>query len=235
MTDRNNHYVPQKRQYGTESSLVPLTEKDINATVLVAENVYGTVVPVQRGVAWDLPDELNRDPDSQRWINYSDEIGPHWSSFKGHDILVDVDIRQENHREVNSWKGVDEVRGSTVAKVLFNGQQVWESRARNVPSLLLNLHSEIQELLDHMQLVWHITHTEDDRQARFGLIGRAVYYRNHPGRITTFIGAQGCVVIEPEPGPWPAVPWRSTEDEYERAEPVKDLILSPHIWWWRDE
>ena len=39
MTDRNNHYVPDKRQYGTSPDLAPITSADVKRHVLVDENM----------------------------------------------------------------------------------------------------------------------------------------------------------------------------------------------------
>ena len=110
MADRNNHYIPDKRQYGTLPDLVPITSADVKRHVLVDENMNGETMRARRGIAWGLADEANRRPKNWQWVNYENADGPHWAKFDGHEIIVDVDIRQKNVREVNAWKGRDEVR-----------------------------------------------------------------------------------------------------------------------------
>lgn len=239
MTDRNNHYVPDKRQYGTLPDLVPITSADVKRHVLVDENMNGETMRARRGIAWGLADESNRRPKDWQWVNYENADGPHWARFAGHEIIVDVDICQKNVREVNSWKGRDEVRGLTIAKVRFNDVPVWVSEARDVPTLLLKLHNEITELLNLNPLIWHLEHcdgamatTANDEAKRFGIVGRKIYYLNYPAIITSLIKPQGCVMINPDPAPWPKIPWRQDD---ESNDSLKVSILSPHIWWWRDE
>lgn len=235
MSDRTNHYVPQKRTYkgGAGPELEPITPDDAYMQVLVQEHMAGLGrVDVTRSVAYGLPDELNRDPDGWPWVDYGDTTedgGPHWSWFNGHRICVDVDIQQWNERTVNDWKGRDEVRKHSRAIVSFNRIPVWELSYRDIGPMLLRLHHDVQELLNLAPLLDYVQGKQD------ALIGRPVYYRDQPARITSFIGDQGAVVIERTGDlPWRSVPWRE-DDEYESREPVKDVLLSPHIWWWRDE
>lgn len=231
--DRTDHYIPTKRSFSGDEKEVPLQSWDVKDSVLV-ETTGGSLE--ERFIAWALPDELNREPDQWMWADYSDENGPHWSRFAGHRILVDVQIHQRNNRQVNDWKGRDEIRGTTVALVEFNGVPVWEQSGHKIGSLLIALQRNIDELLQLDPLRWHITKSPSDRQERFGLVGRKVYYQGHPCLITRFIGDQGCVILDPDPGPWPERPWLKVDnDEFERFEPYKVSILSPHIWWYRED
>lgn len=231
---RTENYVPTKQNYSRDGEKeVPLQSFDAKDSIWV--EAAGGVLE-KRHIAWGLPDELNRRPDQWMWADYSDESGPHWSRFTGHRILVDVQIRQRNNREVNDWKGRDEIYGTTVAHVEFNAVPVWERASRQIGPLLTNLQRDIDQLLQLDPLRWHVTRSPSDRQEHFGLIGRKVYYEGHPCRIVRFIGDQGCVILDPDPGPWPERPWLSLdEDEFEREESRKVEILSPHIWWYRDE
>lgn len=238
MPDRNDHYVPEKRNFRT-GTVEPITTEDADKFAIVTEGMAGGGrMKTKRPVAHALADELNRDGNTWWWIDYSDttEDGkPHWSRFDGYHIVVDVDIRQNNERVVNDWKGRDEVRGHTYAKVFFNGEPVWEVGRGDIQGILQNLQNDIPKLLELGPLTSHLEHSSPEREAQFGLIGRKVYYHSHPGIITSFIGEQGCVIIESEDGPWPTPVWDLDKDlDYERSEPAKDLILSPHIWWWRD-
>lgn len=238
MSDRNDHYVPEKRNHRA-GVLEPLTVEDATRFAIVTEGMAGGGrMRTKRAVALALADELNRDDKLWWWVDYSDttEDGePHWSHFDGYQIVVDVDIRQVNEREVNSWKGRDEVRGRTYAKVFFNNEPVWEVGRGDIQGVLQNLQSDIPKLLELEPLKTHLEHPDPEREAQFGLIGRKIYYHSHPGIITSFIGEQGCIIIESEDGPWPTPVWalENGDIEYERNEPAKDSILSPHIWWWR--
>ena len=101
------------------------------------------------------------------------------------------------------------------------------------------LHNEITELLNLSPLIWHLEHcdgatatTANDEAKRFGIVGRKIYYLNYPAIITSLIKPQGCVMINPDPAPWPKIPWLQDD---ESSASLKVSILSPHIWWWRNE
>jgi len=233
--DRNDHYIPEKKNFLTEGPpLVEITTSDIKDTILVEEAFLGIgQTTTRRGIALGVKDELNRGPGAQWWVDYSDTVdeGAHWSSFEGYRVCIDIDIRQVNEREVNSWKGRDEIRGRTYAKVLFNKEPVYEVCHRDIFKLLLQLQVVIPKLMNLPALMDYLR--TQGSLSETTLIGRKVFYQNHPGIIRSFIGHQGCVMIKADPGPWPAPVW-ATEDDHEKNEDVKTDILSPHIWWYRD-
>lgn len=235
MADRNDHYIPKKNEYlsGGGQKEVPITPDDAHDVVLVRE--YNDAIEgrtdVARKLARALPDELNRVHGSWDWVYYPDDDGgDHWSRFDGERVIVDVEIRSENYRVVNEWKGRDEVRSSTVAKVFFNRQPVWEAQGR-IPGLLVGLYNDIAKLKELIPLYDHITKGK-------GLIGRKVYYHNQPATIVRFLGDQGCVILTPESGEWQPYSHQLERDydhdRYEAREDAKVEILSEHIWWWRD-
>lgn len=237
--DRNDHYIPEKLNWrSNENKFIDVTPDDVLDVIIVDEGVVGIGrTTVRRGIAFGLKDELNRGPATQFWVDYSDTVedGNHWSSFNGHRICVDVDIHQSNEREVNDWKGRDEVRGRTYAKILFNKEPVHEISHGTIAGILVKLQVVIPELLNLPALTGHLQSKTLKNEKGDPLIGRKIYYRGHPGIITRFIGDQGCVIIEADPGPWPTPVWAIGEEVmYENNEDVKDDILSPHIWWFRD-
>jgi len=237
--DRNDHYIPEKRDWrSSENKLIDVTSDDIKDAIIVDEGIAGVGrTTVRRGIAFGLKDELNRDSATQFWVDYSDTVedGAHWSSFNGHHICVDVDIRQYNEREVNDWKGRDEVRGRTYAKILFNKEPVYEISWGTIAGILVKLQVVIPELLNLPALTEYLRSKTLKNEEGESLIGRKVYYREHPGVITRFLGDQGCVIIEADPWPWPTPVWAAgDEDIYENDDDIKDDILSPHIWWFRD-
>lgn len=235
MSDRNDHYVPDKRVYGGEKKLGPLTPDDAKLKVLVREGVAGLgSTQIERHIALGMADEYNRDVPGWWWADYSDTTedgSAHWSRFDGHRICIGVDMQSWNERVVNDWKGRDEIRKCGRAVVTFDGVPVWEVEHRDSLSMLLQLHHDIGELLNLDPLVHFVKGDVE------WLINRKIFYRDQPATISRFIGDQGCVIMEPESGVWNPVCYRQgddAEDDYERKESVKDRILSPHIWWWRD-
>lgn len=223
MSLRTNNYVPSETDWTKRGNpVVPIERESASTTVLVNEG--GTTV--RRNIAMALPDELNRDSDRWWWADYSGDEGDHWSHFEGHRVIVDIDIRQSNRRVVNDWKGYDEIRKSTMATVYFDQQPVWEEVGGDIRSLLLNLDHNIQRLLGLYELVKYV---KGDASS---LIGREIMYRDLPATISSFIGSQGCVMIDPDPGPWPDIASLRYYDE-SGMEAVKVEILSPHINWFR--
>lgn len=225
--DRNDHYVPERRIWeGDTKKIVDISPEDPSSPVLVTEDNKD----VERRLTFALPDELNRDPNPWRWAYYPDDGGDHWSNFRGEEILIDIGISTNNYREVNSWKGRDEIRSRTKTVVYFNRLPVWDS-SLEMPDGLINLHQDIKRLLE-LEVV---------RSYALGnnkIVNRKVYWNGKPGIITRFIGDQGCVIIEPDDVTWEPMPW-NVEDERDfeylnGVAYVKERILSSSIWWWRD-
>ncbi len=224
MVDRNDHYVPDRNADGEKLISGEVRPRNV---VLVEEYIEGIGrTHVARHIAFGLADELNRGPKHQWWADYSDATedgGAHWSAFNGHRVLVDIDVRQANERDVNDWKGRDEIRGRTVAKVRFDGQPVWEAIGQ-LPNLLVTLSRDIPKLLG---MDWLVCHVKGDTS----LVGRQVYYRDQPATIERFIGEQGCAILAADAGQFTRAPW--DEIGFTDEATAKARLLDPNIWWYR--
>ena len=148
--------------------------------------------------------------------------------FDGHRILIDVNLRSRNYLK-SSYLSGDEIRKSCSAQIIFNGEQVYEVSGREPLDTLLKVHSTIERLLDMPVQLW-------SAKERGAIVGRKIYYHSAPAIITRAIWDQGCVIIEPDGVDlFPRQPWQAEDGDccYDLRS-VKDDILTPHIWWWRD-
>ncbi len=220
--DRNRDYVPD--------GLFP--DGGTKNRVLVGPSDSALVLKHGRA------DELNRDATWQ-WVQVSangdPERGEHWSQFRGHHVLVDVQYRQANRREVNDWKGRDEIRAEGEWQLFFNRTQVLDGQCtKNVLADLTRIAQSAQRLLDHEAVDWTSNVPYRDQ-----LVGRKVWYREVPAIVSREILSQGCVLLKPDGAEkFPPPVWSRDKDEGEyddcEDDEAKVEILSPHIWWWRD-
>lgn len=146
--------------------------------------------------------------------------------FDGHRVLVDVQFRSYNYLKQSSLSG-DEVRKGGTCVILADREPVFEFFFRDVQYALLRAHRLIGDLMEHSSNVM----TKDGRAK---LVGRKVCYRGHPAVIERLILDQGCVILKSaDDKPFPRPVYCSDED-YEAETEIKDEILSPHIWWFRE-
>jgi hypothetical protein len=145
--------------------------------------------------------------------------------FDGHRIIVKVEIEEENYLKQSELSG-DEIRRGGVGKISFNGVQIYEFFHRDAEEALIRARGLVQKLKDSEARLW-----EPDK-----LIGRKIYYRETPAVIDSVILEQGCVMIRTEDGQkFPEPCWRKGEDFGPEPESrIKEDVLSPHIWWFRD-
>lgn len=222
--DRNDHYVPDKLYLAGRPHLAEIGfRKDLET---------GEKEILKGRVAHGLAEELNRENHWQ-WADVSGD-GTHWAHFNGHRIQIDVTFGTQNRREVNDWKGRDEIRAEGEWTLALNRQQCWEGFIHSDPlAVLRDIPRIIEKLLNHDAINWL-----DEKPAADQLLGRRVYYDRTPAVVSsTSVFGQGCVMLTPvgaELFP-PAVYDMDDEDDddpYERRTYKVD-ILSPHIWWWR--
>lgn len=190
-------------------------------------------------VAFGLADELNRKSHGQWWWADVSGDGTHWSWFQGHRMQVDVALHTENRREVNHWKGRDEVRAGGTWTLHLNRQPMGDGYfGENVGAALERIRHTITALAEHPALD-HSSGVPYDEQLR----GRRVYYREQPAVVASTVLSRGCVMLEPVGAPRFLPPvWRVEEaqrgglgyDDSENNEALVELE-SPHVWWWRDE
>lgn len=219
--DRTRNYVPD--------GLFP--EGETKNRVLVGAG--DTPLVLKHGHA----DEANRAATWQ-WVDVSGpdpEIGAHWSMFRGHHVLVDVHYRQANRREVNDWKGRDEIRAEGEWQLFFNRTQVLDGYCTtNVLADLVQIAQSAQRLLDHEAVDWSSNVPYRDQ-----LLGRKVWYREVPAIVVREVLSQGCVILKPDGAdkfPPPVWSWDKDEGTYDDCEDdeAKVELLSSQIWWWRD-
>ena len=144
--------------------------------------------------------------------------------FDGHRILIGVIIEPENYLKESELSG-NEIRKGGTAKILADGEVVFEFFFRDTQWALLHAHHVIGELREHSS-GWLLA------KERVKLIGRKVFYREHPAVITHLIVDQGCLILGPEGDKFPR-PVYADEDSYEPEREIKIEVNSPHIWWFR--
>ena len=68
-------------------------------------------------------------------------------------------------------------------------------------------------------------------------IGRKIWWRSQPGKISSFIAGQACIIIEPDGIDRFEEPAEFIDDDMPiDSEPdIKTSIFDKHIWWWRDD
>jgi len=187
-------------------------------------------------IAFGDADELNRDGPRWWWADVQGD-GTHWSKFRGHHVQIDIVLHTENQREVNEWKGRDEIRPSGSWTLALNRQPIWEGRVGADPlNVLWRIHEVTQKLLDHHAINWNLAEPAAEQ-----LMGRLVFFRDTPARISSVVCLeQGCVILSPvgtskfPPPVWSRdgaddIEYDDTEDDH-----VKVDLLDQGVWWWRE-
>ena len=147
--------------------------------------------------------------------------------FDGHRVLIDVSLRSSNYLKESHYSG-DEIRKGGSCEISADGVVVFEFFFRDPQWALLKAHRLITELGEHPSN-WLVA------AERAGLIGRKVFYERHPAKIVRLIEDQGCLILEPDGGNFPAPVWKEDQDDWlsENASSVKTEVTDPKIWWFR--
>lgn len=213
--DRNDNYVP--------------TDLYLSGPPHLTE-VNGEPVQVALGKA----DELNRDQRDWWWADVSGD-GTHWSRFNGHRVQVDVELHTENRREVNDWKGRDEIRAEGTWTISLARQQCWDGCVgTDFLSAFSRIPQLINQLLEHAAIDWTSTVSAESQ-----LVGRRIYYDRTPAYISSAsVLHQGCVMIRPvgmNLFPLDVCDMdRPEEADASERDELKVSLLGDKIWWWRD-
>lgn len=147
--------------------------------------------------------------------------------FDGHHYLIDVEIKSHNYLKESHLSG-DEVRKGGTANIIVDGECVYSFFFRDPQAALLRAYNLITTLSEHSSDIFN-------KDSRAKLPGRKIYYHGVPAVIKYLILDQGCIVMEPAPGfEFKPQPWQEEDWESRDHATIKDEILSPHIWWWRD-
>lgn len=221
MTDRNNGYVPDGLLVGGKPHFVEIAPMRGGVRVLGRETI-------------GAPDGDNRDH-HWRWADVSGD-GSHWSRFDGHHVQVDIELHTANRREVNAWKGRDEIRAEGTWTLALARQQCWEGYLRRDPlDQLIDIRSIAMRMLNHDAIDWRSEVTAADQ-----LMGRRVYYDRTPAVVSSVsVLDQGCVMLKPVgfdvfPPSVHGLDHDDEDDPFERGE-VKVELLYERVWWWRDK
>jgi len=160
--------------------------------------------------------------DNRHYVEMGDDEP---TSFSGHRILIGVNLDSHNYLKESYLSG-DDVRKGGTGQILADGDVVFEFFFRDVQWALRHAADLIEKLSDG-SADWLI------KERREALVGRKIFYRETPAVIESLIVDQGCIIIRTEDGkPFPAPVYN--RDEYEGEETIKDEVISPHIWWWRE-
>jgi hypothetical protein len=152
--------------------------------------------------------------------------------FNGHRVLKRIEVEEGNYLKTSGLSG-NEVRRTCSCKIFFNDRQVYELAGRDLAPMLLRIHRTISELLE---LPVNLAGNWDKE-----LIGRKIYYHEQPAVIIHFFPDQGAIVMQADGCTFREPAWHKDKDDPHHEYPqenedqeVKDDILSPHIWWFRE-
>ncbi len=224
--DRTNNYVPD--------GLFETRNPNVAEIYRQRDGETGERHPVVAPVVHGLADGLNREQHWQ-WADVSGDRS-HWSHFNGHMVQIDVTFTTENWRDVNDWKGRDEIRKGGSWTLALNRQPCWEGHLGGDPlAALRGIPRIVEKLLEHPAICWW-----DPAPAAEQLAARRVYYDQTPAVVSsTSVLGQGCVMLKPVGVEFFPLAVHTLDDEdgipddpYERRE-YKVGLLSPHVWWWR--
>jgi hypothetical protein len=146
--------------------------------------------------------------------------------FSGHRLLLGVNLQSHNYMKESGLSG-DEVRKGGTGQILSDGEVVFEFFFRDIGWALRHA-GEIIDKLSDGSADWLI------KERREALVGRKVFYREHPAIIRSLIVHQGCMMLGTEDGSaFPPPVWRDRDDDDGEPE-VKVEVVDPLIWWWRE-
>lgn len=152
--------------------------------------------------------------------------------FAGHRVRRRIEIEESNYLKTSGLSG-NEVRKACSCTIYFNDKPVYAFGAREAPAALLRARHIIGKLEDLP--IHHWDKPEEE------IVGRKVFYRDDPAVITDFFADQGAIVLKADGCSFRPPAWQQADEE-EMAmraadgndQEIKDDILSPHIWWFRD-
>lgn len=153
--------------------------------------------------------------------------------FDGHRRLVDIRITSSNYLKTSELSG-DEIRKAVHGEIVADGVVVYEFSHREPAEALLRAYRLLTVLQEH-ESGWL------DAGLRAKLVGRKIYYHDFPAIITSLIEDQGCIIISCDPPAGARLRGKPVEEQWEYYRMrgvggyhIKDDVLSPHIWWFRD-
>lgn len=143
--------------------------------------------------------------------------------FSGNRVLISIRIHETNYLKQSGLSGND-VRPGGSAGIFFNGVQVYEFFHRDACCAAIRCYSIVEQLKELPVSLW----TDE-------VVGRKIFYREVPAVVTRFIRDQGALIIQAHGEfKFPPPVWRDEDDDGEDSVDVKEDVLSPHIWWFRN-
>lgn len=211
----------------------------------VPEELYETRRTVEFGsaehprharLALGQPRRWGSEPPKSDSVWWAETEPGHWSNFgRAHFFHVETGLSTSNRREVNDWKGRDEIRGEIWWWIKINGEQVWEGHgSTDVGHALRAMERTVEKLREHTAITWGMGQTAAEQ-----LSGLKIWYDRTPAVVSSVSTLnQGCVMIKPDNGEefFPPPVWQRPEedDPYERRE-FKITLLNDRVYWWRGD
>lgn len=161
--------------------------------------------------------------DNTTYARFSDgEI----EEFSGHHYLVGFSYSPENYTKCSRYSG-DEVRKGGQLYITVNEQVIYTEFCRE-PERAAQRFLELSPQLLEGPIDW-------SRDPESQLTDRKIFYKDTPAILYRWIKDQAAVMIRPEKGhKFPRPRWSYEDDYYDEEDSVKDDILSPHIYWYRN-
>ena len=148
--------------------------------------------------------------------------------FRGHVVLERVEFHDKNNLLGQPGSTECSIIAGGECRIFFNDYQIYSYRYINLDKAVLKL----VQVLDRLR---NFPAPLTGRRSCEALVGRLVYYREFPAKILDMDGKQGSVLIAAEnvvrnfmPEPW------AHEEETPDSE-LKIDLLSPQIYWFREE
>ncbi len=151
--------------------------------------------------------------------------------FSGHSLLHSIFFQDVNYLKESELSG-DEVRKGGACTIMINGFPCAKFSYREITWALLEAHKCLAKFEAFPIQLW-------DEKERSGIVGRKVYYNNHPAVIRYFFEEDLDIVLLADPGPFPLCAYEQEDMkegmdiDRDDSNSVKDSIFSPHIWWYR--
>lgn len=145
-------------------------------------------------------------------------------AFAGHRVEIDVILESRNYLKESHLSG-DEIRKGGSGKIIADREVVFEFFFRDIQGALLRAHHLIGELSESPS-GWM------SKRERDNLLGRKLFYREHPAIVEKLLVDQGCLILRTEDGkPFPPPVYHDAGDETEAT--VKVEVTDHNIWWFR--
>jgi hypothetical protein len=225
----DREHVKKRKLSTTRDSAVRKSDDEWGVGDRADSNAFRTVLVGDKEVELIHGEHPHSRMDNTIYARYPDG---RIEDFDGHYALTSIEITESNYLKTSGLSG-NEVRKACDVIIKCNGEPIYKFFTRTAEYALRKAQQVLTELAEHP--AWLFDNPD--------LVGRKVYWYDQPGTITMYDKEMGEVYIEPEAGKRFRPPaWMiDGEDDFQVelaegdvADGIKDDILSPHIWWFRD-